>query len=49
MRVAEVHGEVQLKTHSYNEFHLLLAALRSENATIAKAASKVPAAIQPPP
>ena len=46
MRVAEMHGEAQLKTHSYEEFQVLLAALRSENATLAKAASKVSAAIE---
>ena len=45
MRVAEMHGEAQLKTHSYEEFQVLLAALRSENATLAKAASKVSAVI----
>ena len=46
MRIAELHGEHQLKTHSYDEFEALLATLRSENATIAKAASKVSAAIE---
>ena len=46
MRVAELHGEHQLKTHSYDEFQVLLAALRLENATIAKAATKVSAAIE---
>ena len=80
MRVAELHGEHQLKTYSYVEFQVrssnpnpdpdpdldldptptptptptslplpliqaLLATLRSENVTIAKAASKVSAAI----
>ena len=32
--MAEVHGEVQLKTHSYNEFQLLLAALRARNPAV---------------
>ena len=46
MRVAELHGGSQLRSHSYDEFQTLLEALRTENATIARGASKVSAAIE---
>ena len=43
MRVAELRGDQQLKTHSYFEFQALLNTLRSEQLTLARATTKVSA------